>query len=82
MLFRLGGRERTLPFGLGGADVKERAYSGGLGLPFAGGRAMADLAVQHAARTLDGRYVGTGASAVGASRERAWILSIGFTVRP
>lgn len=78
LLLRLGGRERTLPFGLGGAEVKERAFAGGLGLPFAGGRALGDLALQHASRRLNGAV----ASSVGDASERAWTISVGFTVRP
>ncbi len=78
LLLRLGGRERTLPFGVGGAEVKERAFAGGFGLPFAGGRALGDLAVQHASRTLNGAV----APSVGDASERAWTISIGFTVRP
>jgi hypothetical protein len=82
-LIRLGGRDRTLPFGLGAADVKERAYAGGLGLPFAGGRAFADLALQYAARRLDGAPGSVGGSALAAdAKERAWTVSVGFTVRP
>ena len=78
LLLRLGGRERTLPFGLGGAEVKERAFAGGIGLPFGGGRALGDLALQHASRTLNGAV----ASSVGDASERAWTISVGFTVRP
>lgn len=78
VLFRLGGRDRTLPFGLGGAEVKERAYAGGLGFPFAGGRALGDLAVQRASRTLNGSL----GAAAGDVSERAWTISVGFTVRP
>ena len=70
----MGGRQRTLPFGLGGADVRERAYSAGAGVPFAAGRALFDLALQRASRSLEG-------SSVDAS-ERAWTVSIGLTVRP
>jgi hypothetical protein len=73
--FRLGGRQRTLPFGLGGADVRERAYSAGAGLPLAGGRALFDLAVQRASRSLEG-------STPVDARERAWTVSVGLTVRP
>ncbi|AHG90634.1 hypothetical protein J421_3097 [Gemmatirosa kalamazoonensis] len=75
LLFRLGGRRRTLPFGLGDSDVRETAFSGGLGAPFTGGRAILDLGLQHASRSLVG---GTASSAT----ERAWTLSVGLTVRP
>jgi hypothetical protein len=74
-LFRLGGRQRTLPFGLAGAEVRERAYSAGAGLPFAGGRALFDLALQRAARSLEGTTTVD-------ARERAWTVSVGLTVRP
>ena len=83
-LFRLGGRDRTLPFGLGAADVKERSYAGGVGLPFGGGRAFADLAVQYAGRRLEGATGLTGGSGglADGARERAWTISVGFSVRP
>lgn len=74
-LVRLGGRQRTLPFGVGGAAVKETAFAGGFSLPLSGGRAMFDFTTQHATRTPDG---GTARSA----RERAWTTSFGLTVRP
>ena len=57
--------------------MRETAFTGGLGLPFSGGRALADLALQRASRTPDG-----GTTAVQGARERAWTLSLGFTVRP
>jgi len=75
LLFRFGGRHRTLPFGVGGADVHETAFAGGVSAPFTGGHAVLDLGLQHASRTADG---GTAASA----KERAWTLSVGLTVRP
>jgi hypothetical protein len=37
VLLRLGGRQRTLPFGVGGARIRETSYGGGLGLPLGGG---------------------------------------------
>jgi hypothetical protein len=80
-LLRLGGRDRTLPFGLGGGEVRERAYAGGFGLPLAAGRALLDLAVQRASRSLDGAVPTAGGASVDAS-ERAWTVSIGLTVRP
>ena len=79
ILLRLGGRDRDLPFGVQGSGVRERALTGGLGIPFVGGRALADLAVQRAARTPRG---GDAASAARDARESAWTLSVGFTVRP
>ena len=75
ILLRVGGRQRTLPFGVGGADVKETAFAGGIGAPLGGGRAMFDLTAQHASRTPQG---GTASG----TKERAWTLSVGLTVRP
>lgn len=77
LILRVGARRRTLPFGLDGAQIRENDYSGGLGLPFSGGRALADLALQHASRTPEG-----GTAAIQAARERSWTLSLGFTLRP
>jgi len=67
---RLGVRSRTLPFGANGDQVSERAVSGGIAIPFARGRAQADLTLQRATRS------GAGAS------EKAWFLSIGLGIRP
>lgn len=67
---RAGYRDRTLPFGLNGSSVRERIVSGGLGLPLSRGRAQIDLAVQRATRTTPG------------ATERAWLLSVGFGIRP
>jgi hypothetical protein len=72
MMLRLGGLRRTLPFTAGGQKVDETAYAGGFGLPLAGERAVMDFGAQRATRS---------ASGVGAS-ERAWTISLGFTVRP
>lgn len=77
LLLRLGARRRALPFGVGGATINETSFGGGAGLPLGGGRALADVALQRALRTPDG-----GAPTVNAARERAWLLSVGFTVRP
>jgi hypothetical protein len=77
VMLRAGARWRDLPFavvgGDGSADVraKERALSAGVGTLFANGRAGFDLGVTRASRSAD----------VDAS-ERAWILSVGLTVRP
>jgi hypothetical protein len=70
-LFRLGYRMRDLPFAANGAEVSEKAYSVGAGLPLAGARAVFDLALQRVSR-----------SAVSAVDENAWIVSFGLTVRP
>ena len=77
LILRLGARQRTLPFGIAGAEVRETSLGGGAGLPLAGGRALFDLALQHANRTPRG-----GSAAVAGTGERAWTLSVGFTVRP
>jgi hypothetical protein len=70
-LFRLGYRMRDLPFAADGAEVSEKAYTVGAGLPLAGARAVFDLAVQRVSR-----------SAVTSVEENAWIVSLGLTVRP
>lgn len=69
---RLGGDRRTLPFLAAGAEVTETLVAGGFGVPLAFGRASLDAAVQRAARDASGSGI----------RERAWILSLGLTVRP
>ena len=77
LVLRLGARRRTLPFAIDSARIRETAFTGGLGLPLAGGRALADLALQRASRTPDG-----GTTVVQGAREHAWTLSVGFTIRP
>jgi hypothetical protein len=77
LLLRLGARRRGLPFGVGGAKINETSFGGGAGLPLGGGRALADVGVQRALRSATG-----GTAVVGGARERAWLLSVGFTVRP
>ena len=67
---RLGYRDRTLPFGLDGDRVSERAVTGGVGIPLSRGRSQFDLTAQRATRS------GGGAS------EKAWILSLGLGIRP
>lgn len=69
-MLRLGYRNRTLPFGVDGDRVAERAFTGGVGLPLSRGRSQFDLTVQRASRS------GGGAS------ERAWVLSVGLGIRP
>jgi hypothetical protein len=80
LMLRAGVRWRTLPFAAsvpGGADgfdsyrVRERSLSGGIGTTLARGRASVDLGVIRASRDA-GLSVD----------ERAWILSIGLSVRP
>jgi hypothetical protein len=70
-LFRLGYRTRDLPFAANGAEVSEKAYTAGAGLPISGSRAVFDVAIQRVSR-----------SAVSAIDETAWIVSFGLTVRP
>ena len=72
LLLRVGARSRTLPFAAAGAKVRETAYAGGIGLPFAGDRTVIDFGAQRATRSASG----TNAS------ERAWTLGVGVTVRP
>jgi hypothetical protein len=67
---RLGVRDRQLPFGLAGAQIEERTFSGGLGIPLGRSRGQIDLAIQRAARSAAG------------VNERAWLLSVGFGIRP
>ncbi len=67
---RLGFRDRTLPFGVDGEQVKERAYSGGISLPVSRGRGQIDLTLQRAARSASG------------VNERGWFLALGLGIRP
>lgn len=71
MNLRAGGRWRTLPFSSDGNAVRERSWSGGFGLPFAGGRAEVNVGALRSNRTSD-----SGIS------EKAWTFSTGFGVRP
>ena len=71
VLFYLGYRKRDLPFSVGGEVVPETFYSGGAGIPLAGPRVILDMAIQRASR---GPVTGVS--------EKAWIVSLGFTVRP
>jgi hypothetical protein len=80
LMLRLGGRWRTLPFavtpvenGTTGAPrkVRERSLSLGAGTTFARGRVAGDIGIIRAAR-----------EAGVAVDERAWILSLGMSVRP
>ena len=70
LLFRTGFRSRGLPFAYGTNAVREKAISGGLGLPVLAGRATMDLAVVRATRT---------AASV---TEKAWVISLGVGIRP
>lgn len=70
--YSVGYRQRDLPFAAAGAVVSEKITSGGVSIPISGPRAMIDLAVQRAARN----------AAAGSTSERAWLLSVGISVRP
>jgi hypothetical protein len=69
--YSVGYRARDLPFSAAGALVSEQIYAGGMSVPIAGPRGTLELALQRAAR-----------EAAVATTERAWLLSVGFTVRP
>jgi hypothetical protein len=71
VLFYLGYRKRDLPFSVAGEIVPETFYSGGAGIPLAGPRVIVDMAIQRASR-----------GPVSGVSETAWIVSLGFTVRP
>lgn len=80
ILLRAGYAQRDLPFGIAAGMPRERSFGGGLGVPVAGGRALFDLALNRASRTLGGTPF-VGAAPVSA-RENAWQFSVGLTVRP
>jgi hypothetical protein len=69
-LVRAGVRDRTLPFGLNGNQIRERAMTFGLGLPIGRSRGQIDIAAQRAMRTGAG------------IEERGWFVSIGLGIRP
>lgn len=68
--WRLGFRDRTLPFGLDGDQVDERALSGGVSVPISRGRGQVDLTVLRANRSAGGYD------------ERSWFLALGLGIRP
>lgn len=70
MTLRLGARLRTLPYLAAGSDVRERTLAAGFGIPFAFERATMNFSAQNAVRTA------------GSSRETAWTMGFGLTVRP
>ena len=72
LALRGGYRRRTLPFLAAGEQVTENAFTLGTGAPIAGGRATADVFLEHATRS---------AGDVDA-KERSWTLGFGLTVRP
>lgn len=69
-ILRAGVRDRTLPFGVLGDRVGERAFTLGAGLPIARGRAQVDFAVQRASREVRD------------FTERGWFFSLGLGIRP
>jgi hypothetical protein len=54
VLFRLGARNRNLPFGVGGRQPTESVFGGGLGFPLAFGRAQLDVGLDRAQRKVPG----------------------------
>jgi hypothetical protein len=71
LMLRGGARWRTLPFAIGGNEIRERSFSAGAGTLFARNRAGLDLGLARASRTA-----GIGVD------ETSWTLSVGFSVRP
>jgi hypothetical protein len=67
---RAGFRSRNLPFGVNGSDVQERGFAVGIGLPVSRGRGQIDLGAQRLRRNVSG------------IEENAWLLSLGFGIRP
>lgn len=67
---RAGYRNRGLPFTFGTTSVSERTFSGGVGIPIGGSRALLDVGIARATRT---------ASSV---TEKAWLVSLGVGIRP
>ena len=67
---RVGIRDRGLPFGVDGKAVGERTTSGGLSVPLGRSRGQIDLGLQRATRTSS------------VATEKAWLLSLGFGIRP
>jgi hypothetical protein len=75
ILYRLGLGHNTLPFGINGAIVTEQKFAAGATLPITNlsrEQAAIDFSVQRAFRKLPGSPV----------NERAWLLGIGFQIRP
>lgn len=75
LMFRAGGRWRTLPYEVTGGEVRERSVNAGFGAPFARGRAVIDVSGSRVFRDLNG------GTATGVN-ERAWVLGVGLTVHP
>ncbi|MBV6521464.1 MAG: hypothetical protein MNPFHGCM_01602 [Gemmatimonadaceae bacterium] len=71
MMLHAGIRSRDLPFAINGVVVRERQYAAGATLPIGGPRAAFDIGLVRAGR-----------SETSGIAEHAWILSMGFSVRP
>jgi hypothetical protein len=71
---RLGGRWRTLPFGLINSEIREKTLNFGVGTLLARGRLGVDLAAIRASRSPVSNDV--------PFHESAWTMSFGVTVRP
>jgi hypothetical protein len=73
LMLRVGGRWRTLPYGVGPANdkVREQSVSGGIGTAFGAGRILTDVTLTHSRRDAGIEI-----------SERAWTLSIGLGIRP
>jgi hypothetical protein len=67
---RAGLRQRTLPFGVNGAEVGERGFAFGVALPLARGRGQIDIGAQRMFRDAAG------------IEESGWLLSLGLGIRP
>ena len=72
VLLRAGVRTRNLPFGVNGVQPTENVLGGGLGLPLGFGRALIDLGLERATRTVPG---------LDNVSERGLIMSFGFRLR-
>jgi hypothetical protein len=72
VVFRAGTQYRTLPFGYLGQEVKELAFSSGLGFALSKGTAVLDVGGQYANRTPGS----------GPLKERAFTFSFGLRIRP
>lgn len=74
-ILRLGARYRTLPYEAANQQVKELAFTGGIGAQFFRNRAAFDFGLEYASRKSD-------AAALSSVKENAYIFSFGLRVRP
>jgi hypothetical protein len=70
---RIGYRQRTLPFQADSMNVRETAYSAGVGIPLSNNRARIDIGVIRSLRRAD---------LPEPVKENAWTVSLGILVRP